>query len=208
MAKIVLKEKHERREGMHLHIKGDRCSSPKCALTRRNYPPGVHGPTARSRTTPYGQQFREKQRAKLTYGILERQFRRYFDKATQSHGDTSVFLIRALETRLDNVVFRMGFATSRRGARQMVNHGHFLVNGKRVNIPSYAVRQGDTVTLKENKRASPLYASFKERASKITIPVWLATNPENYEGKMISAPEGDDLHTAFDPKLIIEFYSR
>src|SRR3989338_3030065 len=119
MAKIVLKEKHERREGMHLHIKGDRCSSPKCALTRRNYPPGVHGPTGRARTTPYGQQFREKQRAKLTYGILERQFRKYFDKATSAHGDTGVFLIRALETRLDNVVFRMGFATSRRQARQM-----------------------------------------------------------------------------------------
>ncbi len=208
MAKIVLKEKHERREGMHLHIKGDRCSSPKCALTRRNYPPGVHGPNSRSRSTPYGQQFREKQRAKLTYGLLERQFRKYFDKATQAHGDTSIFLIRALETRLDNVVFRMGFATSRRQARQMVNHGHFKVNGKAVNIPSYAVRAGETVTLKENRRASPLYVQFTARAGKTTIPPWLMVTPDAFEGKMVAAPEGDDLHTAFDPKLIIEFYSR
>lgn len=208
MGKFPHKEKIERREGVHLHLKGERCSSPKCGLTRRGYPPGVHGPGKKARVTPFGLQLREKQRVKRYYGLLERQFRRYFDEATRRHGDTGLFLMRTLETRLDNVVFRLGFATSRRQARQMVNHGHFLVNGRPTNIPSYSVRIGETVTLKESKRSSLLYAQFAERTKKAELPSWLVLDLEKYEGKVTALPETEELFQIFNPKLIIEFYSR
>lgn len=208
MGKIPHKEKLERREDAHLHLKGERCLSPKCGVTRRNYPPGVHGPKGKRRQTPFGQQLREKQKAKVFYGILERQFRRYFDEAIRKKGDTGVFLLQALETRLDNMVYRMSFATSRRQARQMVNHRHFLVNGVPTNIPSFAVRVGDVITLKETRRNSPLYASFAERVKKSELPAWLTVNADTFEGKMIAVPETAEITQIFDPKLIIEFYSR
>lgn len=208
MGKFPHKEKIERREGAHLHLKGERCSSPKCGANRRPFPPGVHGPTSRSRLTPYGVQLREKQKVKHFYGLLERQFRRYFDGATSKKGDTGVFLMRALETRLDNVVFRMGIATSRRQARQMVNHCHFLVNGIPTNIPSYVVLPGDIISVKESRRVSPLYATFPERAKKMELPSWLSMDATNFTGKMAGLPEVKELYQIFDPKLIIEFYSR
>lgn len=208
MGKFPHKEKLERREGVHLHLKGDRCLSPKCGVTRRNTPPGMHGAAKRRRLSPYGVQFREKQKVKLFYGILERQFRRYFDFATNRRGDTGFLLMQELERRLDNAVYRMGFASSRRQARQMVNHAHFLVNGTPHNIPSYQVRVGDVITVKESKRASPLYSTFKERTAKVEIPAWLAVIPEKYEGKVVALPEGEAVPQNFDPKLIVEFYSR
>lgn len=208
MGKFPHKEKLERREGVHLHLKGDRCLSPKCGVTRRNTPPGVHGGSKRRRLSPYGVQFREKQKLKLFYGILERQFRRYFDLATVKRGDTGFFLMQELERRLDNAVYRMGFASSRRQARQMVNHAHFLLNGVPHNIPSYQVQVGDVISVKESKRKSPLYTAFKERGAKIEIPTWLAVTPEKYEGKIIALPEGEAVPQNFDPKLIVEFYSR
>lgn len=208
MGKFPHKEKIERREGVHLHLKGDRCTSPKCGVTRRDYPPGVHGPKGRKRLTPYGIQLREKQKVKRFYGLLERQFRRYFDQATHKHGDTGMFLMQQLESRLDNVIYRLGFAKSRRQARQMINHGHFLVNGKPVNIPSYAVRAHEVITLKESRRASPLYADLVERWKKHELPSWLILEPEHYQGQAVSAPQSDDLRQLFDPKMIVEFYSR
>ncbi len=208
MGKFPHKEKIERREGVHLHLKGERCSSPKCGVTRRGYPPGVHGPKSRIRLTPYGVQLREKQKVKRFYGLLERQFRRYFDQATSRRGDTGLFLMQELERRLDNVVYRLGFAMSRRQARQMVNHGHFLVNGKPVNIPSFSVRVGDVITLKASKRNSMLYSSLLDRWQKLEVPGWFAVTPEEYTGKVVSIPEGEDLKQMFDPKLIVEFYSR
>ncbi|MBI4133376.1 30S ribosomal protein S4 [Candidatus Uhrbacteria bacterium] len=208
MGKFPLKEKLERREGVHLHVKGERCTSPKCGVTRRNYPPGVHGPKGRPRLTPYGVQLREKQKVKRFYGLLERQFRRYFDAATSRRGDTGLFLMQTLERRLDNVVYRMGFAKSRRQARQVVNHGHFLVNGTLVNIPSYSVRIGDVVTLKESKRSSGLYADLLERWQQLEVPPWLIITPDEYQGKVLALPEGVELKQTFDPRLIVEFYSR
>lgn len=208
MGKFPHKEKIERREGVHLHLKGERCLGPKCGVTRRAYAPGVHGPTSRTRLTPYGVQLREKQKVKRFYGLLERQFRRYFDAASSKKGDTSVYLMQALETRLDNVVYRLGFAVSRRQARQMVNHGHYLVNGKPVDIPSFAVKTGDIVSIKESKRTSPLYNSLVDRVAKMELPNWLIADTSKMEGKMIDEPKDVDLSQIFDPKLIIEFYSR
>ncbi len=207
MAKIVLKEKLERREGVHLHLKGERCSSPKCALTRRNYPPGAHGQKSRSRLTAYGAQLREKQKAKRVYGVMERQFRRYFERASRSKGDTKVILSQLLELRLDNALFRLGFSSSRRQARQMINHGHVEVNGGRVTIPSFGLRIGDVITVKESKRSSPLWSNLTDRQTQ-NVPSWLAANPAVYEGRVVARPEGEDLAAVFDPKLIVEFYSR
>lgn len=208
MGKFPHKEKLERREGVHLHLKGDRCLSPKCGVTRRNTPPGVHGATKRRRLSPYGVQFREKQKVKLFYGILERQFQRYFDYATNKRGDTGFLLMQELERRLDNAVYRLGFASSRRQARQMVNHAHFLVNGVPHNIPSYQVRIGDIITVKPSKRSSPLYAAFLERGAKMEVPAWLVVTPDQYEGKVIALPNDEAMPQNFDPKLIIELYSR
>ena len=157
MGKFTYKTKIERREGTHLHLKGDRCSSPKCALTRRNFVPGVHGPLQRRHTTPYGEQLREKQKVKRFYGLLEKQFRRYFDKASTLKGDTGVFFAHALESRFDNVVYRLGFATTRAQARQFVSHNMFTLNGKKMNIPSHIVSIGDVVSLKVNKTKKKIF---------------------------------------------------
>lgn len=208
MGKFPHKQKIERREGAHLHLKGERSTSPKSALTRRGYPPGVHGQDRRRRLTPYGTQLREKQKVKLFYGILERQFRKYFDAAILKRGDTGVLLMTALEQRLDNVVFRMGLASSRRQARQMVNHGHFLLNGKPHNIPSYGVRVGDSISVKESKRKSRLYVEVPERLKKMDIPSWLSVDASKLEGKVLALPQPGEAIQNFDPKLIVEFYSR
>jgi small subunit ribosomal protein S4 len=195
-----------RREGVSL------CGREKCALKRRAYPPGVHGPAAmkgRSRISSYGIQLREKQKAKRLYGILERQFRKYFESASNKKGNTADFLVQTLERRLDNVVYRLGFASTRRQSRQMVGHGFVTVNGKLVNIPSFQVRVGDIVAIKENKRQKGIVKQTSERlAKKAETPKWLSVDTAVLSGKVTGEPEGEDLRQVFDPRLIVEFYSR
>lgn len=197
-----------RREGEKLYLKGDKCFTPKCPVSRRSYKPGMHGPTSRTRPTPYGLQLREKQKAKNTYGILEKQFRSYFEKATRKQGNTGEFLIQMLELRLDNVVYRLGFTKSRASARQVVGHGHVLVNGKRVTIPSFQAKPGDVITLSAGIAKSKLFEDDAERLSKHAAPGWLNLEASTRTGKVVTIPSGDDLKQNFDPKPIVEFYSR
>jgi len=192
-----------RREGVSL------CGRERCALKRRSFPPGQHGPTQkRSKLSGYGLQLREKQKAKRLYNIMERQFRRYFDEARRKTGNTSEHLIRILELRLDNAVYRLGFAKTRRQARQMVNHGFFAINKKSVNIPSYAVKVDDEISIKENKLSKKMIDGVREVMARSSAPKWLHATPADLKGKVVSLPEGEDLQTVFDPTLIVELYSR
>jgi small subunit ribosomal protein S4 len=192
-----------RREGVSL------CGREKCAVKRRPYPPGVHGPDARQgRLSGYGKQLREKQKAKRLYNIMERQFRRYFEMARRKKGNTSTFLVQILELRLDNAVYRLGFAATRRQARQLVSHGFFTVNNKTVNVPSFAVKIGDVIGVKENKGQKVIMKDVSERLAKAQPPKWLALDAAARTGKVVSLPEGEDLETVFDPTLIVELYSR
>ncbi len=194
-----------RREGQKLYLKGERCFTDKCAIDRRGYAPGQHG-QGRKKISNYGLQLREKQKAKRFYGLLETQFRSYFDKADNMPGITGENLLRILETRLDNAAYRMGMATSRKEARQLVTHGHFLVNGKKVDIPSYLIAVGDVIAVKEKSRNS---AKFKELAEAATnVPNWVQVNFENLEGKVISLPTRDDIDIPIAEHLIVELYSR
>lgn len=191
-----------RREGVSL------CGREKCAVKRRPFPPGVHGPTSRTRPTSYGIQLREKQKAKRLYGINEKQFRRYFDESSKKKGDTGEFLVRILEMRLDNIVYRLGFAKTRAQARQFVNHGHVEVNGKKVDIPSFAVRIGQTVGLREGSKKSPVFAAVQQALEKQRPPSWLRIDSAALSGTVLSQPANEDLQQVFDPKMIVEFYSR
>ena len=195
--------KMSRREGVALD------DNPKNAVKRRPYPPGAHGNVdRRNRMSGYGVQLREKQKAKRLYGVMERQFRNYFEKASQHRGNTGELLVRNLELRLDNVVYRLGFAKSRRMSRQMVNHGFFEINGAKVDIPSYQVVSGDVVTIRENKKTKTIFQSLDEDLKKHTAPGWLHMDAKMRTGKVTSIPEGEDLKQIFDPTLIVEFYSR
>lgn len=195
--------KMSRREGVALSTS----SSILKVMQKRAYAPGQHGkPGGRPpKVSVYGQQLREKQKAKRLYGIMERQFRNYFTKATGMTGNTGENLGRLLETRLDNVVFRLGFAKTRPQARQMVSHCMFLVNGQKVNIPSYAVKVDDVIEIRTNKKDKKVFADFSDRIKTHTVPGWL--HLEDAKGKVVSMPAGEDLKEAYDPKLIIEFYS-
>mgnify|MGYP001616390360 FL=1 len=178
---------------------------------RRTYPPGVHGPkqsVGRIRMSAYGEQLREKQKAKALYGVLEKQFRRYFGKASKTRGNTAETLVKILETRLDNVVYRLGWAKTRRQARQMVNHGFVTVNGKKVDVASYEVKIGEEVSIKESKLEKGIIKGIPEAMKVGTLPKWLARDDKTLKGKMIALPEGDDLEQGFDATLIVEFYSR
>jgi small subunit ribosomal protein S4 len=197
-----------RREGEKLYLKGDKCFTPKCPVTRRPFKPGMHGPTSRTRPTPYGIQLREKQKAKNTYGLQERQFRNYFEKATRKVGNTGSFLVQMLEMRLDNVVFRAGFAKSRSSARQLVGHGNIKVNGKKVNIPSFQAKPGDVISLSDSIAKSKLFTEDAQRLEKHQAPSWIHFDAAAKTAKVTSKPEGDELKQNFDPKLIVEFYSR
>jgi small subunit ribosomal protein S4 len=197
-----------RREGEKLYLKGERCLTPKCGIVRRGFKPGQHGPTSRTRPTPYGIQLREKQKAKNVYGIKERQFSNYFDKATRQVGNTGSFLVQMLEARLDNVVYRTGFAKSRALARQLVSHGHVRVSGKKVNVASYQVKAGDLITLTPSIQKSKLLENEMARIEKHTAPGWLHIDAKEMVGKVLNLPEGEDLKQNFDPRLIVEFYSR
>lgn len=184
------------------------CTSDKCPTTRRNYPPGVHGPTSRSRLTPYGIQLLEKQKAKRIYGILERQFRNYIERASAKRGDTGEILVRMLETRLDNVVYRLGFASSRAGARQIVTHGHITINGKKVDVPSYIVRVGEVVKVAELSTQKKYFMARVAALTEHETPSWLKLDSAAFSGTILSLPEGEELKQNFRPKLIVEFYSR
>ena len=194
-----------RREGQKLFLKGDRCYSSKCAIDRRGYAPGQHG-QGRSKISDYGLQLIEKQKAKRFYGLQETQFRNLFDKAARKTGITGENLLILLETRLDNVVFRLGFASSRKEARQLVNHGHFKVNGRKVNIPSYEVKAGDVITVKEKSTNSPKFKEVKEMT--ITVPSWLTVDVEKLEGKILSVPTRAEIDTPVAEHLIVELYSK
>lgn len=191
-----------RREGVSL------CGKERCALKRRNYVPGVHGPGRRPRLTAYGIQLREKQKAKRLYNVMEKQFRNYYDKASSNKDNTGIILVRLLEQRLDNVVYRLGLGKTRRQARQLVNHGFFLVNGKKVDIPSYQVKVGDEITIRENKQKKLIFQELNDQLTRQQPPGWLHLDVANQSGKVTSSPEADDLKQIFDPKLIVEFYSR
>ncbi|MBI4135697.1 30S ribosomal protein S4 [Candidatus Uhrbacteria bacterium] len=203
------KEKKERRIGERLGLKGERCEGPKCAAVRRAYPPGVHGTKRPRRLTSFGLQLREKQKAQLTYGLSERQFRNYVKKASAQRGDTGLILGQLLEQRLDNVVYRLGFARSRGEAREYVSHAHFLVNGKRINIPSYEVRTGELVEVSPKSQRNKFFQEvITGRAIKHELPKWLTAEVDKFKGKMIAKPDADDLPQNIDRKMTIEFYSR
>jgi len=196
-----------RREGMKLYLKGDRCYSDKCAVDRRGYAPGQHG-QGRRKLSEYGIQLREKQKAKRIYGVLERQFRKYYEMAEKMKGVTGENLLQLLERRLDNVVYRLGLASSRAEARQLVRHGHFQVNGRKVNIPSYMVDVGDVITVKEKSRSSKRIKELVERAQDRTVPDWLQMDYERLEGKVIELPTKEHIDIPIEEHLIVEFYSR
>ena len=194
-----------RREGQKLFLKGERCYSSKCALEKRNYAPGQHG-QSRKKVSDYGLQLREKQKAKRFYGMQETQFRNLFDKASRQKGKAGENLLILLETRLDNTVFRLGFASSRKEARQLVTHGHFLLNGKKASIPSMEVKAGDAIKVKEKSTNSPKFKEIKEMS--ITAPSWLAVDVEKLEGKVVAMPTREDIDTPVAEHLIVELYSK
>lgn len=197
-----------RREGEKLFLKGERCFSPKCAMVKKNYPPGVHGVRGRGRLTDYGLQLREKQKAKRIYGILEKQFKNYFNKAIKKTGDTGEIILRFLELRLDNVIYRLGLASSRRQARQLVNHRHFLVNNKKVNIPSYQLKAGDEIKVSEKSLNYKHFQAVLKTIKKHEIPGWLNLDSQKLRGKIISFPAEEDLEQSINMSLIVEYYSR
>ncbi|MBE7075116.1 MAG: 30S ribosomal protein S4 [Clostridiales bacterium] len=194
-----------RREGCKLFLKGERCTTKKCAMERRPVAPGQHG-TSRKKVTEYGTQLREKQKVKKAYGILEKQFRRYYDEAERMKGVTGENMLSLIERRLDNVVYRMGIGSSRKECRQIVNHCQITVNGKTVNIPSYRVKVGDVVAVKENKRELEMFKQLKDM--KMVMPKWLEFNTETLTGKVLALPARDDIDLNIKEHLIIELYSR
>ena len=195
-----------RREGCKLFLKGDRCYSAKCAVTKRQTPPGQHG-QSRRKMSEYGTQLREKQKVRRIYGVLEGQYKRCFAQAEKMPGMAGENFLSLLERRLDNVVFRMGFANSRNQARQLVNHGHFMVNGHKVDIPSYIIAIGDTVSVRERSASGAFFTSIKEGAKK-TTPAWVAVDYEKLEGKVVTAPKREDIDFDVQENLIVEWYSK
>ncbi len=197
-----------RREGMKLYLKGEKCYSPKCILEKRPYPPGKGSDRGgrRAKASDYGIRLREKQKARRIYGVMEKQFRRYFDMASREKGLTGENLLRLLERRLDNVVYRLGFASSRREARQLVSHGHFLINGRSTNVPSYLVRVGDEIKVKEkSKDIEPIQRGLSYERS---VPSWLELDRDAFSGKVLDLPKREDIDIDINEQMIVEFYSR
>jgi|SRR5579862_278542 len=197
-----------RREGMKLYLKGERCYSDKCAIEKRNVPPGQHGRARRAKIVGYGVQLREKQKVKRTYGVLENQFRRYFEAADRQKGITGQLLLQMLERRLDNVVYRLGFATSRAQGRQLVRHGHFLVNGKKVDIPSYQIRQGDIVSVRSASAENVTIQHAVEEVKGRGIPEWLTMEATGLAGRVSSLPTREQINLPVEEQLIVELYSK
>lgn len=198
-----------RREGEKLFLKGTRCSSPKCPFLRRSYAPGQHGQRrSRTKLSNYGLQLREKQKVKRIYGVLERQFRKYFKIASKSKGVTGRILLQLLERRLDNVVFRLGFALSRPGGRQIVRHNFICINSRRVNIPSYLVDKDDVIQIKKKDRLQNKIKENIELAKDRTVPSWLELNPQELKAKILRLPEKEDIPSTIQEQLIVELYSK
>jgi small subunit ribosomal protein S4 len=199
-----------RREGEKLFLKGERCFSPKCAFERRSYAPGIHGRQAqfRRKESDYALQLRAKQKARRVYGVYERQFRRYFREAQRKKGLTGVNLLILLESRLDNVVYRLGFASSRAQARQLVQHGHFDVNGRKTNVPSYLAKPGDVVSVRESSRGKPYFKEVSQTLDDGRVPAWLSLDLPNLAGKVVDSPSRDDIDVTLNEHLIVEYYSR
>jgi small subunit ribosomal protein S4 len=192
---------------MKLYLKGERCFGPKCGVERRRYPPGEHG-QGRHKVSEYGLQLGEKQKLRYIYGVLETQFRRHFAEADRLPGMTGPNLLSLLERRLDNVVYRLGFASSRDQARQLVRHGHFEVNGRKTDIPSAIVREGDDIAVRQRIRDSEYFAVTKEGLTEKSVPAWLVLNRENLSGHVARLPERDDIDTPVNEQLVVEYYSR
>ncbi len=196
-----------RREGQKLFLKGERCYTEKCGINRRQYAPGQHG-QGRKKMSEYGLQLREKQKARRFYGVLESQFRKYFDMANKKAGVTGENLLSILESRLDNVVYRLGFGTSRPEARQLVTHGHFTINGKKVDIPSYLVKPGEVISIKEKSRGSEKIKSVLDSTSSKAVPKWLDLDRNTLSAKVISLAARDDIDLQLEEHLIVELYSK
>jgi small subunit ribosomal protein S4 len=194
-----------RREGLKLFLKGERCLTDKCSVERRPYPPGQHG-RGRVRQSEYRHQLREKQKARRYYQLLEKQFRSYYDKASRQPGVTGENLLRLLERRLDNVLVRLGFAASRRQSRQLITHGHFAVNGRRVNKPSYQLRPGDVISIRESSSARPVIGEATELTA--TVPAWLQADYDSLTAKVLRLPEREEISTPVQEQLIVELYSK
>ncbi len=194
-----------RRHGLKLFLKGERCFGPKCAIERRNYPPGDHG-QRRRKLSEYANQLKEKQKARYVYGVLERQFRRYYEQANRMPGITGHNLLRLLETRFDNVLVRLGFAGSRRQARQMIRHGHWTINGRRVDIPSYRVCADDVIMLKPGSKADQTIRDATELVS--VVPAWLQADHDGLTAKVLRLPEREEIATPVQEQLIVELYSK
>jgi small subunit ribosomal protein S4 len=197
-----------RREDTKLFLKGERCYSDKCAFERRQYPPGQHGQRRRTKTSDYGVQLREKQKVKRIYGLLEKQFRIYYHKADQTKGVTGTSLLVALERRLDSTVYRLGFAVSRSQARQLVHHGHFTINGRKVNIPSFQIKVGDVIQLKDKSRKVLPVLQALETVERRGVPQWLDLSKDDFKGTVKALPAREDITTPIQEQLIVEFYSK
>ena len=197
-----------RREGTKLFLKGTKCTSERCPLEKRNFAPGQHGKDRKAKIVGYGLQLHEKQKAKRIYFTLEGQFREYYEKANRATGVTGELLIQQLERRLDNVAFRLGFAISRRQARQVVRHGHVTVNGRKVNIPSYQVNVGDEIAIRESAKKLVIVEQAAQFAAQNPAPVWLEANFENLSGRVLSLPKRKDVSLPINEQLIVELYSK
>jgi small subunit ribosomal protein S4 len=192
---------------MKLYLKGQRCFGPKCAVERRRYPPGEHG-QGRRKVSEFGLQLAEKQKLRYIYGVLERQFRRHYEEAERRPGMTGTNLLSELERRLDNVIFRLGFASSRDQARQIVSHGHFEVNGRKTDVPSAVLREGDVVAVRQRMRESEYVSAMQEELTEKTVPAWLSLDRENLRGHVARFPERDEIDTPVNEQLVVEYYSR
>ncbi len=197
-----------RRDGVKLFLKGSRCFSDKCAIDKRNFPPGQHGQARAKKIVGYGLQLREKQKAKRIYFTLEGQFREYYEKANKRTGVTGELLLQQLERRLDNVAYRLGYAISRRQARQVVRHGHVQVNGRKVNIPSFQVKVGDVVEIREGSKKLEILETAKQFASGLMQPMWLQIDRDAFSGKVVALPRRDEIQLPVNEQLIVELYSK
>jgi small subunit ribosomal protein S4 len=197
-----------RREGTKLFLKGTKCLSDRCPIEKRNFPPGMHGKDRKAKIVGYGLQLHEKQKAKRMYFTLEGQFREYYEKANRATGVTGELLIQQLERRLDNVAYRLGFAISRRQARQVVRHGHVTINGKKVNIPSYQVQVGDEIAIRESARKLLIVEQGAQYAAQNPVPAWLEANFDTFTGRVLSLPRRKDVNLPINEQLIVELYSK
>jgi small subunit ribosomal protein S4 len=200
-----------RREGEKLFLKGERCYTSKCAFERRSYGPGQHGQASQGRNrrmSDYSRQLRAKQKARSIYGVLEKQFRRYYSIAIKTRGITGLIMLQILEARLDNVVYRMGFAANRAQARQMVNHGHFIVNGRKTDIPSMVMKAGDTIQVREESKKNGLFKDLAEQAEKTNCALWLERDLKTLSGRVLRMPERGEIDGNLNEQLIVEYYSR